>query len=476
MKKLNEDATDPRIPEGQARIAKLDGDIAALKSRIAELENNKSEIQTELAKISGQSVQDSQEQEDQSGQNQDEMIQKAVAAATAAISGSTSESLLEEINMSSDEEARINLKIDQLADQIVYLQEHGGDPAEVDEMVKYINDLQDQLKELDMDQMEHEEDYDERYFDDVNPDLYEANVSNFRPGKMIWNGQEHNIDKVENANDTMDIVYVNGKMLNSRRLEADGAEMVPKEKKAREKRMTKREYERELKDVVSSLKADGMEISHSIMWDMAENLSYDPMVRDYVARMWKKENGYTEWYDTREPSKNDIIEQITNDLEMNESFSGKKNFKLVSEAYVDKVNDVDDDYEDQDYVFYVKVNEEGNSFIGKIFKVRPDGDWFGLVKQGDSDTFQKISYEPEYDEMDIVEFLGENYDKVEIIDRHEYNDFIEDEKFDTRTKEEGPDEDELDMRTQEDEIDEDIIGGSNWISNSVASSGPKPRY
>jgi len=48
MKKLFEE-TDPRVPEGMARIAQKDADIAALKQQIAKLEDEKADIQTELA-------------------------------------------------------------------------------------------------------------------------------------------------------------------------------------------------------------------------------------------------------------------------------------------------------------------------------------------------------------------------------------------------------------------------------------------
>lgn len=474
MKKLYEDSNDPRVAEGMARIAKLDGDIASLRQQIAKAEQQKSDISTEIAKITGQNAVASEEGNNQDQKaNTDNLAKQIAAAVTAAQGAGTNESLLEQINMSEDESDRINLEIDQLADQIVYYQEHYDGDEEtkehlIDELMTDIAELQNQLKELEMDQMEHESQYDDddvwtdpaggiHYGDEDDPAaMYEAYASKFRPGKMIWKGKEYWISKVENVNPGLDTVIVDGKTMSSKFLEKDGAEMVEKPRKEREKRMTKREYERELKDVVSSLKADGMEIDHSIMYDMAENLYHNSDVKDYVIKRWQKERLYDmpfldkELLKYEEPSKNEIIKFITNDLEMSESYNPMsiENFYDLSEAYVEHINkESEEDYINKDYVFYVKINDKGNEFIGKIFKVRPDGDWFGQVAQGDSDTFAKISYEPEYDEMDIVEFLGENYDQVEIIDMHEYNEYIE-----------------------EDDIDEDIIGGSAWPTNSVASS------
>lgn len=495
---------DPRVPEAMARIAKKDADIAALRQQIAKIEDEKADIQTELAKIQGQNI-DKGDQQQTDKSSQEELAQKVAAAVTAA----TSESLIERIDEGFlDTEDRIHKIMDDLSDELVYYLNNDPENPKVKEIRKELRLLQDELAQLELDQQEHESEYEEDYWVDpaggrhydysgdddddfydpasmyesgdeeleeksegpcwkgyemigmkkkggkkvpncVPENLDEGYASKFRPGKMIWKGRQFNIDKVENVNDKMDIVYVNGKMMSSKHLESDGAEMVVKSRKEREKRMTKREYERTLKDVMSSAGTDLGELDHSIIYDLAENLYYDPMLRDYVVRRWKKENGYTEWYDTREPSKSEIIEIITNDLEISESYNpaSKKNFYKLSEAYVERIDDIDDDYIEEDYVFYVRINEDGNEFIGKIFKISPDGDWFGLVKEGESDTFQKISYDPEYNEDDIIEFLGENYDKVEIIGRNEYNDFIED-----------------------DEVEE------SWPMNTVGSSGPITRY
>jgi len=469
MKKLYEDSNDPRVAEGMARIAKLDGDIASLRQQIAKAEQQKSDISTEIAKITGQDATASEEGNNQDQKTNTDELAKQIAAAVAAVqTGGTNESLIEQINMSEDEGDRINLEIDQLADQIVYLQEHGGDETEIGEMMDYMRSLQDQLADLEMDQMEHESQYDDddvwtdpaggiHYGDEDDPAaMYEAYASKFRPGKMIWKGKEYWISKVENVNPELDTVMVDGKMMSSKFLDQSGAEMVEKPRKEREKRMTKREYERELKDIVSSLKADGMEIDHSIMYDMAENLYYNETVKDYIIKRWQKEEmNEFPWRDKEmikyeEPSKNEIIELITNDLEMNESYNPMSidKFYDLSEAYIEDTQNIpEEEYINKDYVFYVKINDKGNEFTGKIFKVRPDGDWFGQVVEGDSDTFTKISYEPEYDEIDIVKFLGENYDQVEIIGMDEYNEEIEGK-----------------------EIDEDIIGGSAWPTNSIASS------
>ena len=105
-----------------------------------------------------------------------------------------------------------------------------------------------------------------------------------------------------------------------------------------------------------------------------------------------------------------------------------KNFYNLSEAYTefeDPEKKTGDDIDDE-YLFYVKIFDDEDWFIAKIFKVNPTEDWFGIIKAGENDSFDKISYDPEFDEDAIVEFLKDTYDKVEIIDQAEYDDYAED--------------------------------------------------
>lgn len=108
-----------------------------------------------------------------------------------------------------------------------------------------------------------------------------------------------------------------------------------------------------------------------------------------------------------------------------------ENFYDVSEAYVedDKFSrhPNEEEYDANKYLFYVRVTDitAQNEFIGKIFKTSPDGEWYGLVKDGEAKSFEQISYDASYDEEQIVDFLKETYDEVEIIDIDEFNNYIE---------------------------------------------------
>lgn len=105
------------------------------------------------------------------------------------------------------------------------------------------------------------------------------------------------------------------------------------------------------------------------------------------------------------------------------------NFYDLSEAYVEDSISFDNpgaEYDPEKYLFYVKITDGHEEFIAKIFKMSPDGYWFGIIKDGgDSKSFENISYDPSYDEEQIVEYLRETYDEVEIIDMNEFNNYLE---------------------------------------------------
>lgn len=61
----------------------------------------------------------------------------------------------------------------------------------------------------------------------VKESLLIEQVSNFRPGKMTWEGKEYFITKVEPFNDKIDLIYIGpDTIINSNRLEKAGAKMI----------------------------------------------------------------------------------------------------------------------------------------------------------------------------------------------------------------------------------------------------------
>lgn len=81
---------------------------------------------------------------------------------------------------------------------------------------------------------------------------------------------------------------------------------------------------------------------------------------------------------------------------------------------------------DEEKVFYVKVEDEGEAFIGKIYKLFDEGDWRSKIVDGESETFEKLNYDPDWDEFDIIAFLRENYADAELVSEDEFNGHVED--------------------------------------------------
>ena len=76
---------------------------------------------------------------------------------------------------------------------------------------------------------------------------------------------------------------------------------------------------------------------------------------------------------------------------------------------------------DEEKVFYVQVENEGDAFIGKIYKLNDSEEWMAKVTVGESDTFDKLYYDDEWDEVDIIAFLRENYADAILISEDEFN-------------------------------------------------------
>jgi hypothetical protein len=94
------------------------------------------------------------------------------------------------------------------------------------------------------------------------------------------------------------------------------------------------------------------------------------------------------------------------------------------EDYEKDTTDENDDI-DEDKVFYVKVEDEAGDFTGKLYKLFDEGEWRSKIVDGESETFDKLNFDPDWDEYDIIAFLRENYDDANLIDKDEFNEHAE---------------------------------------------------
>jgi len=112
-------------------------------------------------------------------------------------------------------------------------------------------------------------------------------------------------------------------------------------------------------------------------------------------------------------------------------------FEAVSQEETGDILSMEDDTEEtddiagqdekigEDKVFYVQVDDEGESFIGKIYKLFDEGDWRSKLVDGTSETFEKLNYDPDWDEVDIIAFLRENYADAQLMTEEEFNNHAE---------------------------------------------------
>jgi len=81
-------------------------------------------------------------------------------------------------------------------------------------------------------------------------------------------------------------------------------------------------------------------------------------------------------------------------------------------------------------LFYAKILGKSGEFIGKIYKVSPDGNWFGKIIWGEDPTFEKVKYKPSHDENQVVQVLTSTYEEVSIVDPIEFKDYVNAEEID----------------------------------------------
>lgn len=173
-------------------------------------------------------------------------------------------------------------------------------------------------------------------------------------------------------------------------------------------------------EVFDTSEADARELLNLKNYMDAENISYlegentiefdedviSPEWRDLLTDVGiKKLEEFTE----KSVSEEDEIEEIIDEDEVDEET------ELTPEEH-EKI--------DEEKVFYVKIEDEGEAFIGKIYKNKDDEEWLSKIVVGESETFDKLYYEPEWDEVDIIAFLRENYADATLIPQEEYNEKV----------------------------------------------------
>jgi len=135
-----------------------------------------------------------------------------------------------------------------------------------------------------------------------------------------------------------------------------------------------------------------------------------------------------------DPSNIDAMDILNVDKDDNHDMKhdeeSREHEELLSEPK-DNYDEENKEIETDEYspdVFYVKIEDDGDEFIAKIYKNESKGDWLGVIKIGENESFEKLAYEPTYDENDILEFLKDNYDEAEIISKSEFNEYLKNEE------------------------------------------------
>jgi hypothetical protein len=162
----------------------------------------------------------------------------------------------------------------------------------------------------------------------------------------------------------------------------------------------------------------------------AENIPYVED-EDQTSLYFDKDQLDPEWQDELEDlgleKTGDVETDDILDVEDEDEEDWEQEEREKERTELNAENDIIDKEEqvNEDKVFYVDVHDADGDFVGKIYKLFDDGDWRAKIVDGESETFEKLNYDPDFDIHDILAFLKENYDDAELINKDEFNEHIE---------------------------------------------------
>jgi hypothetical protein len=102
------------------------------------------------------------------------------------------------------------------------------------------------------------------------------------------------------------------------------------------------------------------------------------------------------------------------------------------ETELDLMNYEDEDENRDEFVFHVRINEgTDNEIIAKFFKDNEEDQWEVRVVKGDEEPLESMEFNEKFDKIEIISYLANIYDEIEIMDEKEYEYLLDDkEKID----------------------------------------------
>jgi hypothetical protein len=188
-----------------------------------------------------------------------------------------------------------------------------------------------------------------------------------------------------------------------------------------------------VKEIINEEKFDTNNADSELVQDLknymdAENVPYIED-EDETSLEFDEDEIDTEWKDELEeiglePIDDEVETDDIIDITDDDEDLISKNEEPIQTGEDEDITDTHEEI-DEEKVFYVKIQDEEGDFTGKIYKLFNEGDWRAKVVEGNSETFEKLNYDPAFDEFDIVAFLRENYDDADLIDKSEFNNNVE---------------------------------------------------
>ena len=192
-------------------------------------------------------------------------------------------------------------------------------------------------------------------------------------------------------------------------------------------------------------------IKESIYTDLTDSIESEMAklsnIKNYIEQFDNEEKHNTDdLRDSLELHKTDISDEVS---DIKKPFVPSEEEKIVDETLKAEVKDkpfvpnlVENEdldtelemlnYEDEDqptdeYVFHVRINSDSDTeIIAKIYKENEDDNWTLRVVKGDEEPLQSMEFDGRLDKLEIISYLADMYDDVEIMDPKEYHYLLDD--------------------------------------------------
>jgi len=128
-----------------------------------------------------------------------------------------------------------------------------------------------------------------------------------------------------------------------------------------------------------------------------------------------------------EPTQDEKLVDETLKVEDKEPYEPELMEEEDVETELELLNYEEEDEPQDEYVFHVRIDSDlEGEIVAKIYRDSEDDYWTIRVVKGDEEPLQSMQLDPRLDKLEIIGYLADFYNEIEIIDKKEYEYLLDD--------------------------------------------------